>query len=179
MDCTGHELFCRSFFIDLNEDAVGFPVYFAYHGQGYWEPLKITDCLEDFQEIIDHVNSVRFDKKALTDYFEHHKDSENPFWKEVYEAIENQEEMPEETIEEKINELSDWREANLYITDIGPNKMKIIALLKKEHYISGAEALELSKNSRILFRNGYYKWLQKDYDQLKDLGAQAEFDFIG
>jgi len=57
--------------------------------------------------------------------------------------------------------------------------MKIIALLKKEHHLSGAEAMKLSKSNRILFRNGYYKWLQKDYEQLIDLGAQAEFDFTG
>ncbi|UEQ77403.1 SMI1/KNR4 family protein [Chryseobacterium arthrosphaerae] len=171
--------FADPFFVDLNEHAAGFPVYFAYHGQGYWQPLKIADSLEDFQKIIDDVHSVRWDKKVLSDYFKPHKDSENPFWKEVYEAIENQEEMSEEAVEEKINDLSDWREANLYITDIGPNKMKIIALLKKEHHLSGAEAMKLSKSNRILFRNGYYKWLQKDYEQLIDLGAQAEFDFTG
>jgi mRNA-degrading endonuclease HigB of HigAB toxin-antitoxin module len=123
--------FADPFFVDLNEHAAGFPVYFAYHGQGYWEPLKIADSLEDFQKIIDDVHAVGWDKKALSDYFKPHKDSENPFWKEVYEVIENQEEMSEEAVEEKINDLSDWREANLYITDIGPNKMKIIALLKK------------------------------------------------
>lgn len=125
------------------------------------------------------MHSVRWDKKALSDYFNPHKDSGNPFWKEVYEAIENQEEISEEAVEEKMNDLSDWREANLYITDIGPNKIKIIALLKKEHHLSGTEALELSKSERILFRNGYYKWLQKDYEQLINLGAQAEFDFTG
>ena len=167
--------FADPFFISLKEESMGFPVYFAYHGQGYWKPLKIAENLEIFQKIVDDTFSVRFDKKALSDYFSKYKDIENPFWEEVLEAIENNVETDEEATE--TNE-SDWRKANLYITDIGPNKMKIIALLKKEHKLSGSEALTLSKNARILFTTGYYKWLDYHYRQLEALGAKTEVEII-
>lgn len=169
--------FSDPFFIDLNEESLGFPVYFAYHGQGYWKPLEIAESLAHFREIIKEVYSRRFDKAALKYYFHSYKGTENPFWKEVLETVESWEEMTEEFNEQEITD-SDWRQASLYITDIGPNKMKIIALLKKEHDLSGAEALELSRSNRILFRTGYYKWLQQDYQQLESLGAKVEFEII-
>lgn len=169
--------FADPFFISLKEESMGFPVYFAYHGQGYWEPLKIAESLDIFRKILDHTFSIRFDKNALADYFSKYKNIENPFWEEVLEAIENNPEMDEETAETETNE-SDWRKANLYITDIGPNKIKIIALLKKEHKLSGSEALALSKNDRILFTTGYYKWLDYHCQQLEELGAKMEVEII-
>ena len=53
-----------------------------------------------------------------------------------------------ESITEKIKQ----QEAELYITNIGPNKMKIISLLKENFNLSGAEALKMSKQERIFFR---------------------------
>ncbi|UKB77430.1 hypothetical protein [Chryseobacterium sp. MEBOG07] len=173
----GTNYFADPFFIDLNEHASGFPVYFAYHGQGFWEPIKVAENLISFQKMLDDVYAIKFDKEALTDYFSQYEDINNPFWEEVCEAIENMEETAENTVDEEIT-APYWQKANLYITDIGPNKMKIIALLKKEHKLSGSEALERSKSNRILFRTGYYQWLQHDGKDLEDLGAQVEFEIL-
>ncbi|WP_160137828.1 hypothetical protein [Chryseobacterium sp. c4a] len=162
------------FFIDLDEFTDGFPVYFAYHGQGSWEPIQVAESLHIFQEILDQIQKLRSDKERLIHYFDENIDLENPLWKEVYTNIEEEDDdmVSIESYE------SIGSETNLYITDIGPNKMKVIALLKKEFALSGSEALELSKKSRILFRTGYRKWLEADGKQLEDLGAKVEWEAL-
>lgn len=163
--------FADPFFIDLNEAKEEFPVYFAYHGQGKWEPIKVAENLTAFQKILHQIQSLRFDKEGLIDYFDENIDLENPLWEEVYTSIEGEDDQePIETYETMGSEV------NLYITDIGPNKMKVIALLKKEFGLSGTEALQLSKEPRILFRTGYTKWLEYDRKQLEDLGVKVEFE---
>lgn len=166
--------FADPFFIDVNEVEDDFPVYFAYHGQGKWEPIKVAENLDGFKEVLYKIQSLRYDKAGLMQYFDENIDVENPLWKEVYENIEGEEDdqEPIETYE------SIGPEVNLYITDIGPNKMKVIALLKKEFGLSGSEALELSKEPKILFRTGYTQWLEYDRKQLEDLGAKVEFEVL-
>ncbi|WP_336961892.1 hypothetical protein [Chryseobacterium contaminans] len=167
--------FADPFFIDLNEAEHNFPVYFAYHGQGKWESLKVSESLRTFQKILHEIQSLRFDKAGLIHYFDENIDLENLLWKEVYENIKDEEEGNPEQIE---TYESIGPEVNLYITDIGPNKMKVIALLKKEFGLSGTEALELSKEPKILFRTGYSKWLEYDRKQLEDLGASVKWEAL-
>lgn len=167
--------FADPFFIDLNEAKDDFPVYFAWHGQGNWEAVKLTESISAFQEILSKIQNLRSNKTVLLQYFDENIDLENPLWKEVYENIEGEEECGKESME---TYESIGPEVNLYITDIGPNKMKVIALLKKEFGLSGSEALELSKESKILFRTGYTQWLEYDRKQLEDLGAKVEFEAL-
>lgn len=167
--------FADPFFIDLNEAREGFPVYFAWHGQGNWEPVKVAENLTEFQNVLLQIQSVRFDKAGLIEYFDENIDLENPLWEEVYASIEEQEEWVSNSIE---TYEAMGSEVNLYITDIGPNKMKVIALLKKEFGLSGTEALQLSKEPKILFRTGYTKWLEYDRKYLEDLGARVEFETL-
>lgn len=169
--------FADPFFIDLKEAESGFSVYFAYHGQGHWEPLKIADSLGIFQKILENIQNIRYDKTALINYFDENIDLENIFWKDVYLTIEDESVLDLENIEEECYNSSGSK-VNLYITDTGPNKMKIIALLKKELGLSGPEALKLSKSPRIFFRTGYSKWLQQTSKELEDLGAVVEFEIL-
>lgn len=167
--------FADPFFIDLKDIKDNFPVYFAYHGQGKWEPLKIAGHLEDFHQILTDIRQIRYNKTALINYFDEKIDIENVFWKDVYLTIKDEYVVDWEQITQESFE-SNGSKVNLYITDIGPNKMKIITLLKKEFDISGPEALKLGKSTRIFFKTGYRKWLQNDSKQLEDLGAQIEFE---
>lgn len=164
--------FADPFFIDLSEAKNDFPVYFAYHGQGDWKPIQVAESLKAFQKVLNDIQNLRADKTSLIDYCNENIDLGNPLWKEVYTSIEEEEEYDPELIE--TYELL-GSEVSLYITDIGPNKMKVIAVLKKEFGISGTEALELSKKPKILFKTGYSKWLEYDRKQLEELGASVEF----
>lgn len=84
--------------------------------------------------------------------------------------------MPDRTEEEQNgkSDESDWHEAEVYFIDIGPNKMKIVSLLKEVYKLSGAEALQMSKQNRILYHKGPYKWIKGSVQELESLGATVE-----
>ncbi len=117
--------FADPFFIDFNEASQNFPVYFAYHGAGKWTPRKIADSIDAFHQKIKAIYQHRFNKEELLKLLEIDGNSTNEFWNEVLESCHNLTEIDENNLAQKY-EQSDWREAELYITDIGPNKMKIV-----------------------------------------------------
>lgn len=84
--------------------------------------------------------------------------------------------MPDRTEEEQNgkSDESDWHEAEVYFIDIDPNKMKIVSLLKIAYKLSGGEALQMSKQNRILYHKGPYKWIQRSVQELESLGATVE-----
>lgn len=163
------------FFIDLEESDRQFPVYFAFHGQGEWIPVTAASSVREFGKLLNDIQDIQYDKDALTDYLKGVPDNE--FWNEVREAAACMSFPEEEQNEEKIS-APDLRRARLYITDTGPNKIKIISLLKAELNISGPEALLLSKQPRILFSEAYFKWMEADIKKLESLGATTETEFI-
>ncbi|MDR2236760.1 MAG: SMI1/KNR4 family protein [Chryseobacterium sp.] len=165
--------FADPFFIDFNDSEDNFPVYFAFHGAGTWEPVKISDDIESFQETLRQIYEHRLNQNNLLILLQQLSVSGNEFWDEVYR---NALEMPDQTEEEQnqmIND-SDWREAEIYITDIGPNKMKIVSLLKEKYRLSGTEALQMSKSNRILYGKGIFKWMKTSIMELENLGATLE-----
>lgn len=165
--------FADPFFIDFNDAKENFPVYFAFHGAGKWTPIQVADSISEFQEILNKIFENRFDKNYLDSFVKELTISDNEFWEEVYQNVS---ELPDRTEEEQSqkNYESDWREAAVYITDIGPNKMKIVSLLKVAYKLSGGEALQMSKQNRILYHKGPYKWIQGSVQELESLGATVE-----
>lgn len=165
--------FADSFFIDFDEADQNFPVYFAYHGAGKWSPIQISDSILTFQQKLRSIYQHRFNKVELIKIIEKEVDSPNEFWEEVYVSVLN---LPERTEEEQAQKYveTDLREAELYISNIGPNKMKIVSLLKENFNLSGTEALQMSKQERIFFRKSYLKWIEKDVKFLENLGATVE-----
>lgn len=165
--------FADPFFIDFNEAQENFPIYFAFHGAGKWTPIKVADSIDGFQEILNKIFENRFDKNYLDSFLKELTISGNEFWEEVYQNVSDMPDRAEEEQGQK-NYESDWREAEVYITDIGPNKMKIVSLLKKIYKLSGAEALQMSKENRILYYKGPRKWIQVSIEELENLGATTE-----
>ncbi|WP_284464816.1 SMI1/KNR4 family protein [Chryseobacterium sp.] len=165
--------FADPFFIDFNDVKEDFPVYFAFHGAGKWTPIQIADSISEFQEILNEIFENRFDSNYLESFLKELTSSGNEFWDEVYQNVLDMSDYTEEEQNEKSDE-SDWREAEVYIIDIGPNKMKIVSLLKEVYKLSGTEALQMSKQNRILYHKGPYKWIQSSARELESLGATIE-----
>lgn len=165
--------FADPFFIDFNEFQENFPVYFAYHGAGKWFPIKISNSLKDFQQKLKSIHQHRFDKEQLKKIVENEDIIANKFWKEVFENIQNIATLTETEITEKQIQ-TDWREAELYIISLGPNKMKIVSLLKDKFNLTGAEALQMSKKDKILYHQGLFKWMKSSIQELENLGASVE-----
>jgi len=63
----------------------------------------------------------------------------------------------------------------LIITDIGTNKLKMVSILKEQFKLSPQEALLMSKQPEIVFKEGYLKHLKYDIDKFHALGVRAEF----
>ncbi|MCY4780344.1 hypothetical protein ORI89_11835 [Sphingobacterium sp. UT-1RO-CII-1] len=165
--------FADPFFIDFNEAEEGFPVYFAFHGAGRWTPIKVADTIAGFQERLRIIFDNKFDQAYLLDFVRDIGCEGNAFWEEVYQAVLD---MPEYSEDDEIEQLdrSDWAETEVYITALGPNKMKIVALLKEKFKLSGPEALKLSKQDRVFYHKGPYKWALASAQELEALGATVE-----
>ncbi|MEN5380019.1 SMI1/KNR4 family protein [Sphingobacterium kitahiroshimense] len=164
--------FADPFFIDFNDSEENFPVYFAFHGTGKWKPIKVANSVDTFQNVLRTIFELRYDKNGLLSLLTEFSISGNEFWDEVYQNVLEMPEMAEDEQNEMISE-SDWQEAEVYITDIGPNKMKIVSLLKAKYRLSGAEALQMSKEARILYHKGPKKWIHSSVQELENLGAQV------
>ncbi|MFP3833768.1 hypothetical protein [Chryseobacterium sp. SIMBA_028] len=165
--------FADPFFVDFNDAQENFPVYFAFHGAGKWTPIKVTDRINEFQEILNKIFENRFDRNYLDSFLKELTISGNEFWDEVRQNVLDMPDRTQEEQNEKSDE-SDWREAEVYIIDIGPNKMKIVSLLKEAYQLSGTEALQMSKQNRILYHKGPYKWIQASVQELENLGVTVE-----
>lgn len=69
----------------------------------------------------------------------------------------------------------DWKFGKIIITDIGPNKLKIVNILKARFNLTPQDALSLSKQSEIVLKEGYLQHLKDEIGQLNQLGATAIF----
>lgn len=166
--------FADPFFIDWREAEENFPVYFAFHGAGTWRPIRIAASISAFKQTLRTLFDARFDQQELALLVEQRETSTNEFWMEVYQNVVSNIENEKNLESEIPTDDTHWREAALYITALGPNKMKVIALLKEHYNLSGAAALQLSKSDRILYKEGWFKWIQQEYDHVVQLGATAE-----
>lgn len=64
----------------------------------------------------------------------------------------------------------------LYILDMGPNKMKMVSLLKSHFAVSGSEALALYKQEKLVFSKASNYWLEKEAEKLRLLGATVSIE---
>ena len=74
------------FYIDFTQEDIGFPVYFSYHGAGKWEPLKIADTLEQFENILRIIKGMDTDTPFELNSLSLGIDTSNAFWLEVSET---------------------------------------------------------------------------------------------
>ncbi|MNK47793.1 hypothetical protein D3C87_666110 [compost metagenome] len=164
--------FSDPFFIDFTEIAENFPVYFAYHGAGKWEPIKVSHSIDQFNETLRTIFEYAADNTQCTALLKELACKENEFWIEVYEnELSNSDTSEEQEVEIKDD---DWREVALYITTVGPNKMKVISLLKGKFNLSATEALAMSKSSRIFYAKGAFKFMKASMQQLENLKVSFE-----
>ena len=74
------------FYIDLNQENIGFPVYYSLHGQGKWIPIKIADTIAQFEMILRKLKVKDTDAPFELASLHLEIDSSNEFWIEVDET---------------------------------------------------------------------------------------------
>lgn len=161
------------FFVDFLEEEKDFPVYFAFHGSGGWTPIKISENIQDFSKHLMNIKEIENIKEKVLSYLSKNFDIKNEFWKEVYQEFSEINEELENPSEDQ--DWEDWILGKLIITNIGINKLKIVNLLKEEFKLTPQQALSLSKQTEIEFKEGYLKHLKFYNEKLNELGAKTEF----
>ncbi|SEM99863.1 hypothetical protein SAMN04488505_107259 [Chitinophaga rupis] len=158
------------FFIDLNEEASGFPVYYALHGAGRWDAIALGFDIASFGRFLEQMEKAGKDKTACLQLVELSTDIQNPFWLELRTTI--QEWDDEETENTEIDPAL-LRYGKLVVTDAGPNKVKVAKYLMKIWEISPQEALARLTQPDVLVAIGFVLHLQKYNDDLQQLGAKV------
>lgn len=79
--------FSDPFFINIDEEEKGFPVYFAPCGQGMWQPILISASLSTFKNQLHDIKKLEDDSAGLLSYLEANTNIANEFWQEVYEMV--------------------------------------------------------------------------------------------
>ena len=107
------------FFVDF---ALGdaSPVYFAYHGAGSWEPIKVADDIVKFEEILTTLAALK--KPCSLEAIAPLTDLNNEFYCELADDYAQQ---------DKAHEELGYRYFSVFIEDLGADKVKTLVFLKK------------------------------------------------
>ena len=107
------------FFVDF---ALGdaSPVYFAYHGAGSWEPIKVADDIVKFEEILTALAAL--EAPCSIEPIAPLTDLNNEFYRELADDYARKDEVREEP---------GYKYFSVFIEDLGADKVKTLVFLKK------------------------------------------------
>lgn len=107
------------FFVDF---ALGdaSPVYFAYHGVGLWEAIKVADDIVKFEEILTALAAL--EPPCSIEPIAPLTDLNNEFYRELADDYAKQDEAREEP---------GYSYFSVFIEDLGADKVKTLVFLKK------------------------------------------------
>ena len=107
------------FFVDF---ALGdaSPVYFAYHGAGSWEPIKVADDIVKFEEILTALAAL--EAPCSLEAIAPLTDLNNEFYRELADDYVRKDEAREEP---------EYKYFSVFIEDLGVDKVKTLVFLKK------------------------------------------------
>ena len=87
--CSGYS--ADPFFIDMEESDKKFPVYFAWHGAGNWNPIKVSENIIEFGNQLEILKKIELSEGNIQDKIKEKFDLNNEFWMEVYNEYEEYE----------------------------------------------------------------------------------------
>nr|WP_315046545.1 hypothetical protein [uncultured Campylobacter sp.] len=149
------------FFVDF---ALGdaSPVYFAYHGAGSWEPIKVADDIVKFEEILTALAALEApcSLEAITPL----TDLNNEFYRELADDYVRKDEAREEP---------EYKYFSVFIEDLGADKVKTLVFLKKFFdEPSFAATKERVQNLPLCLFSGTQELALSLQDKLASLGVK-------
>ncbi len=163
------------FFIDVNEKAANFPVYYAPHGAGSWDASVVAPSIQRFSQILSALCGLEEAAPEALLFLETETDMSVPFWSEVHEERRSRECEEEPVNTEADYDTSELQHGTLVITDVGSQKLKIVQILRQVLDLSLAEALALAAQREIVVGSGFLIRLRHLQEKLIVLGASVEF----
>jgi len=149
------------FFVDF---ALGdaSPVYFAYHGAGSWEPIKIADDIVKFEEILTAFAAL--EAPCSLEAIAPLADLNNEFYRELADDYARKDEAREEP---------KYKYFSVFIEDLGADKAKTLVFLKKFFDDeSFAATKERAQNLPLCIFSGIEELALPIQDKLASLGVK-------
>lgn len=162
------------FFIDLDEAAQGYPVYYAAHGAGRWQAERIAPDLQAFQSLLNQL--CHTDETAALAVLDAHTEADSAFWLELRETWQTRDIDEENTPDV---DPEDWQAGRLLITDIGPQKLKVVQVLRKTLNLPLADALSFVASLPICVSEDFRLRLRPLERELQATGATVKFQPAG
>lgn len=107
------------FFVDFALGGAS-PVYFAYHGAGSWEPIKVADDVTKFEEIL--IALAALEAPCSLEAIAPLADLNNEFYRELADDYAREDEAREEP---------EYKYFSIFIEDLGVDPVKTLVFLKK------------------------------------------------
>lgn len=107
------------FFVDFTLGDAS-PVYFAYHGAGSWEPIKVADDIVKFEEILTAFAAL--EAPCSLEAIAPLADLNNEFYRELADDYAREDEAHEEP---------EYKYFSVFIEDLGADPVKTLVFLKK------------------------------------------------
>jgi len=151
------------FFVDFALGDVS-PVYFAYHGAGSWEPIKVADDIVKFEEILTALAAL--EAPCSLEAIAPLADLNNEFYRELADDYAREDEACEEP---------EYKYFSIFIEDLGVDKVKTLVFLKK-FFDDGnfAATKERSLNLPLCVFSGIEELALPLQDKLASLGVKFD-----
>ena len=151
------------FFVDF---ALGdaSPVYFAYHGAGSWEPIKVADDIVKFEEILTALAALEApcSLEAIAPF----ADLNNEFYRELADDY---------AWEDEVREEPKYKYFSVFTLDLGADKVKTLVFLKKIFEDgSFAATKERAQNLPLCVFSGIEELALSLQDKLASLGVKFD-----
>lgn len=162
------------FFVDLGEEASGFPVYHAPHGADRWDAMLVASNLRSFTKLLSDLRDIADDDARAMQLIAAETDAANPLWSEVIQARSERSSV-EQDVTAADYDLVDYEQAELVITDFGPQKLKVVQIVRRVLRLSLPQALSATTEREFIVGAGPRIQLRPLQSELATAGAMTEY----
>ncbi|MGF7146434.1 ribosomal protein L7/L12 [Sphingomonas zeicaulis] len=165
--------FADPFFIDAADATDAFPVHYAPHGAGRWQPVCVAPTLRRFTQILATLRDLEDEDDRALRFIADETDPANPLWREVLQSRRERSALAAE-IAGPAPDLADIADHDLVIVDIGPHRLKVVRILRHALGLDMADALALATRPDIAVRRAPRVQLRRLQAELVEAGAAVE-----
>ena len=139
-------------------------MYFAYHGAGSWEPIKVADDIVKFEEILTALAAL--EAPCSLEAIAPLTDLNNEFYRELADDYAREDEAREEP---------GYKYFSVFIEDLGADKVKTLVFLKKFFEDeSFAATKDRTRNLPLCVFSGIEELALPLQDKLASLGVKFD-----
>lgn len=166
------------FFIDLEEEALSFPVYYAPHGAGRWDATPVAPSLQRFGDMLRALAAYGEDDAAALQWLQAHTENGHLLWDEVKQTRLERMECARQDHDSALAPAEGpalWQRGELVLLQVGPAKLKVVHALRQALELTPQQALQRIAHAPALLGTETRGRLRRLETTLESLGAVVEF----